>query len=170
MDSPGVEDSATYDLAQRDAYVFVALRGRPRVGIVRSLFHELEQLTTEDAELLVLIDESEVMVGLLRPSELREMIDLLKASAGLRERSRIAIYAPSPMVYGMNRMAQAFAGQALEGRYECSGQPTTRKSGCLPTRGDLKGMARVAPSTRCGAMAGRAAPGSNWSHPPLPTS
>jgi hypothetical protein len=118
MDSPGVDNSATYDLAQRDAYVFVTLRGRPRVGIVRSLFHELEQLTTEDAELLVLIDESEVMVRLLRPSELREMIDLLKASTGLRERSRIAIYAPSPIVYGMNRMAQAFAGQASEGRFE----------------------------------------------------
>jgi hypothetical protein len=118
MDSPGVDNAATYDLAQRDAYVFVTLRGRPRVGIVRSLFYELEQLTTEDAELLVLIDESEVMVRLLRPSELREMIDLYKASTGLRERSRIAIYAPSPIVYGMTRMAQAFAGQASEGRFE----------------------------------------------------
>jgi hypothetical protein len=118
MDSPGVDNAATYDLAQRDAFVFVTLRGRPRIGIVRSLFYELEQLTTEDAELLVLIDESEVMVRLLRPSELREMIDLYKASTGLRERSRIAIYAPSPIVYGMTRMAQAFAGQASEGRFE----------------------------------------------------
>lgn len=118
MDSPGADDSATYDLAQRDAYVLVTLRGRPRVGIVRSMFHDLEQLTTENAELLVLIDESEMMARLLHPSELREMIDVLKASKGLRERSRIAIYAPSPVVYGMNRMAQAFAGQASEGRLE----------------------------------------------------
>ena len=118
MDSPDVDDFATYDLAQRDAYVFVTLRGRPRVGIVRSLFHELEQLTTEDAELLVLVDESKVIARLLRPSELREMTDLLKACSRLRQRSRVAIYAPSPIVYGMNRMAQAFAGQASEGRYE----------------------------------------------------
>ena len=122
MDSPGVDDSATYDLAQREAYVLVTLRGRPRVEIVRSLFHDLEQLTeqltTEDAELLVLIDESEMMARLLHPSELRKMIGLLKDSKGLRQRSRIAIYAPSPVVYGMNRMAQAFAGQASEGRLE----------------------------------------------------
>ena len=117
MDSPGVDDSATYDLAQRDAYVLVTLRGRPRVGIVRSMFHDLEQLMT-DAELLVLIDESEMLARLLQPWELRKMIDVMKNSEGLRRRSRIAIYAPSPVVYGMNRMAQAFAGQASEGRLE----------------------------------------------------
>jgi hypothetical protein len=118
MDPPGVDGAATYDLEQRDAYVLVTLRGRPRVGIVRSMFRDLERLTTEDGELLVLIDESEMLARLLQPSELREMIDLLKGSKGLRQRSRIAIYAPSPVVYGMNRMAQAFAGQASEGRLE----------------------------------------------------
>ena len=46
------------------------------------------------------------------------MMDALKASAGLRHRSRIAIYAPTVFVYGLNRMAQAFAGEASEGRPE----------------------------------------------------
>ena len=116
MDSPGVDDFATYELVQRDAYVLVTLRGRPRVGIVRSMFNELEQMISDDAELLVLIDESEMTARLLGSSELREMINVLRASVGLRQRSRIAINAPSPIVYGMNRMAQAFAGQASEGR------------------------------------------------------
>ena len=44
------------------------------------------------------------------------MIDKLKASPGLSHRSRIAIYAPSNLVYGVNRMAQAFAGEEWEGR------------------------------------------------------
>ena len=86
--------------------------------MVVSMFHDLEQLTGDDAELLVLIDESEMKAALLGPHELRAMMDALKASAGLRRRSRIAIYAPSNLVYGLNRMAQAFAGQASEGRLE----------------------------------------------------
>jgi hypothetical protein len=107
-----------YELVERGEYIHVALRGRPRLQMVVSMFHELEQLTTHDAELRVLIDESDMKAALLSPSELRAMIDALKASAGLRHRSRIAIYAPSNLVYGLNRMAQAFAGVASEGRLE----------------------------------------------------
>jgi hypothetical protein len=75
-------------------------------------------LTTSDAELRVLIDESEITAALLSAGELRAMMDALKAAVGLRDRSRIAIYAPSSFVYGLNRMAQAFAGAASEGRLE----------------------------------------------------
>lgn len=107
-----------YELVQHDAYIDVALRGRPRLEMVVSMFRELEQLTTTDRELLVLIDESEMNAALLRPAELRAMIDALKASAGLHQRSRIAIYAPSNVDYGLNRMAQVFAGEASEGRLE----------------------------------------------------
>jgi hypothetical protein len=46
------------------------------------------------------------------------MMEAWKGSEGLRERSRIAIYAPSAVGYGVNRMAQAFAGTASEGRLE----------------------------------------------------
>jgi hypothetical protein len=114
---PDVDGTAPeYQLVQRDAYVHVALRGRPRLGMVVSMFAELERLTTNHAELLVLIDESEMKTALLGPTELRGMIAALKGSAGLRHRSRIAIYAPSDIAYGLNRMAQAFAGEASEGR------------------------------------------------------
>jgi hypothetical protein len=107
-----------YDLVKGDDYVRVALRGRPRLAMVVSMFAELEQLASDDAELLVLIDESEMKAALLSTGELRAMMDALKASAGLRHRSRIAIYAPAVFVYGLNRMAQAFAGEASEGRLE----------------------------------------------------
>ena len=105
-----------YQLGQRDAYVHVGLRGRPSLAGVVEMFGELERLTGKDAELLVLIDESELKVVLLSPTELRAMINALKSSPGLRHRSRIAIYAPSNIVYGMNRMAQAFAGDEWEDR------------------------------------------------------
>jgi hypothetical protein len=105
-----------YQLVEHDDYVHVALRGRPHLEMVVSMFHELEQLTTKDAELLVLIDESQMKAAVLRPGELRAMIDALRASLGLRHRSRIAIYAPSNLVYGLNRMAQGFAGEVWEGR------------------------------------------------------
>jgi hypothetical protein len=115
---PDAYSTASYDLVQHDAYVHVALRGRPRLAVVASMFADLERLTTDEGELLVLIDESEMKAGLLSPGELRAMIDELKRSAGLRYRSRIAIYAPSAVVYGLNRMAQAFAGEASEDRLE----------------------------------------------------
>jgi hypothetical protein len=37
-------------------------------------------------------------------------------SEGLRERSRIAIFAPTDPVYGLNRMAQGFGGAAAADR------------------------------------------------------
>jgi hypothetical protein len=121
MASEPPDSSATppgYELVQHGAYVDVALRGRPRLEMVVAMFGDLERLTSTGGELLVLLDESEMNATLLRPSELRAMIDAWKGFDGLRERSRIAIYAPSNVNYGLNRMAQAFAGKASEGRLE----------------------------------------------------
>ena len=44
-----------YQLVKGDDYVHIALRGRPRLAMVVSMFAELEQLASNDAELLVLI-------------------------------------------------------------------------------------------------------------------
>ena len=119
-DRPSGDSTASgyYQLVERGDYVHVVLHGRPRLKMVVSMFNELEQLTTPRSELRVLIDESDMKAGLLSPNELRAMMGALKASEGLRHRSRIAIYAPSTVVYGLNRMAQAFAGEASEGRLE----------------------------------------------------
>jgi hypothetical protein len=117
-ETPDVTSAPAYRLVERDDYVHIALRGRPSLNLVESMFADLERLTPDDGELLVLIDESEMKAVLLGPHELRAMMDALKASAGLRRRSRIAIYAPTNLVYGVNRMAQAFAGEASEGRLE----------------------------------------------------
>lgn len=108
--------ASEYRLVQRDTYVHVAIRGRPKLRTVVAMFGELEQLASSRDDLLVLIDESEMKAALLGPAELRTMIEALKGSAGLRHRSRIAINAPSNLIYGLNRMAQAFAGRDWEDR------------------------------------------------------
>jgi hypothetical protein len=126
-------DAPTHDLVQRDAHLDVVLRGRPALETFVALFAELEQLTTTDGELLVLIDESEIDAGLLGSPELRAMMAAWEGSDGLRERSRIAIYAPSDLVYGLNRMAR-----------RCS--PATRR------RADSRSSApKTPPETGCSA-------------------
>jgi hypothetical protein len=109
-------DAPTHDLVQRDAHLDVALRGRPALETFVALFAELEQLTPTDGELRVLIDESEIDAGLLGSPEIRAMMAAWEGSDGLRERSRIAIYAPSDLVYGLSRMAQAYGGTAADER------------------------------------------------------
>ena len=85
--------------------------------MVVAMFAELERLTTNDRELLVLIDASEMQAALLGPTEIRAMMNVWTSSAGLSERSRIAIYAPSDLVYGLARMAQVFGGSASDARF-----------------------------------------------------
>jgi hypothetical protein len=82
------------------------------------MLEDLERLPTNDAELRVLIDASESQAALLSPGEVRAILQTWKSCAGLRERTRIAIDAPSDLVYGLTRMAQAFGGNASEGRFE----------------------------------------------------
>jgi hypothetical protein len=109
-------EAPTYDLVSREAYVEVALRGRVRFEVVVALFAELERLTTTDGELLVLIDESETLAGLLGNTELRSMMGAWLGSDGLRNRSRIAIYTPSDLGNGLSRMAQLFGGGPADDR------------------------------------------------------
>jgi hypothetical protein len=109
-------DAPTYDLVQRDAHVDVVLLGRPRLGTVVALFAELERLTTREGELLVLIDESEIHAEAVGHTELRNMMGAWLESDGLRNRSRIAIYAPSDLLNGLTRMAQMFGGGPADDR------------------------------------------------------
>jgi hypothetical protein len=48
------------------------------------------------------------------------MMDAWRGSEGLRHRTRISVCAPSPVMYGLNRMAQVFAGSDSEGRIHVS--------------------------------------------------
>jgi hypothetical protein len=106
----------THDLVERDAHVDVVLRGRPRLETVVALFAELERLTSAESELLVLVDESEIYPEAVGNTELRNMMGAWLESDGLRNQSRIAIYAPSHLVNGLALMVQAFGGGPADHR------------------------------------------------------
>jgi hypothetical protein len=117
---PAPRLAGEYELVRHERYVDVTLLGKPDVELVCSMFHELEALTTSDDELLVLIDEREMDPAFISPQNLRLMMDAWRNSDGLRHHTRISVCAPSPVLYGLNRMAQAFAGSDSEGRLHVS--------------------------------------------------
>jgi hypothetical protein len=129
-----VVGSGRYEVVQHEHYVGVTLGGRPDLETVRSMFRELENLTTPGRELLVLIDESEMSPAFISPTNLRLMMDAWRGSEGLRSRARISVYAPSSVMYGLNRMAQTFAGQALEGRLHVSRSEDEARAWLLGSR------------------------------------
>jgi hypothetical protein len=123
-------DALTYDLVQRDAHVDVVLRGRPRLETVAALFAELERLTAADGELLILIDESEMDEGTLDSTELRAMMAAWEGSEGLRERSPIAIYAPTDPVTASTGWRRRTAGPQRTSGSRSSAPKTPPETGC----------------------------------------
>jgi hypothetical protein len=62
--------------------------------------------TLEHAEpAFVLIDESELKVSLIGPGDIQRIAQRWSGAAKLR-RAAIAVVAPNPVVYGLNRMFQ----------------------------------------------------------------
>jgi len=53
----------------------------------------------------VLIDESELKVGLFAPTDIQRIAQAWSSAERLR-RAPIAVLAPNPVVYGLNRMFQ----------------------------------------------------------------
>ena len=57
----------------------------------------------------VLMDESDLRPGLLLPSDIGGIVERWRALIA-RTTVRIAVYAPNPMIYGLNRLAESVAG------------------------------------------------------------
>jgi hypothetical protein len=57
----------------------------------------------------VLIDETDAGPGLLNPLDIRKWIDRWRTATALKA-GRIAVVAPTFVMFGLNRMAQGFAG------------------------------------------------------------
>jgi hypothetical protein len=92
------------------------LRGRPGRQLIVALLGELEALAASTDELRVLVDEREMSFALLGVVDVKEIVEAWRRSEALRTRARFAIFAPTSIAYGLNRMAQAFAGADGEGR------------------------------------------------------
>jgi hypothetical protein len=100
-----------YTIASDDDHVEVTLSGKLGYDSIAAMLTELDALasTALPATLSVLIDETEASPGLLNPLDIRRWIDNWKQAAALRQ-GRIAVVAPTLVMFGLNRMAQGLAG------------------------------------------------------------
>jgi hypothetical protein len=79
----------------------VTLSGALRAASILTLLDTLER----EAPAFVLIDESELKVGLIGPGDINRIAHRWSGAEKLR-RAAIAVVAPNKVVYGMNRMFQ----------------------------------------------------------------
>lgn len=90
----------TLRIGRRDG-VAVTLSGAMRATTIIALLNSLE--VAEPA--FVLIDESELKVGLIGPGDIQRIAHQWSIAKHLRD-ATIAVVAPNPVVYGLNRMFQ----------------------------------------------------------------
>jgi hypothetical protein len=81
---------------------------------IMGMLDELAELAAAalPARLNVLVDETDASPGLLGPSEVRRWIDRWKRAELMQ--GRLAVIAPSMVMFGLNRMAQGIAGADAE--------------------------------------------------------
>ncbi len=72
------------------------------------LLREFDERARESPGLRAILDESDLRVSQLRAGDVRRIIDAFRLARHIRS-ARVAIVAPTPVVYGLNRMAMAFA-------------------------------------------------------------
>jgi hypothetical protein len=99
-----------YSIQANGDLVDVSLSGRLDYETIRGMLDELAEMATAalPARLNVLVDETDASPGLLGPREIRSWIERWKR-AELME-GRLAVVAPSMVMFGLNRMAQGLAG------------------------------------------------------------
>jgi hypothetical protein len=90
------------------------LSGRLNYETIVGMLDELAELAAAalPERLKVLVDETEASPGLLGPREIRSWIDRWKR-AELVE-GRLAVIAPTAVMFGLNRMAQGLSGSNAE--------------------------------------------------------
>jgi hypothetical protein len=99
-----------YTIICGDDLVEVTLAGRLGYETIAAMLEELDALAIArlPAYLKVLVDETDASPGLLGLLEIRRWIDRWKR--GAVKHGRIAVVAPSLVMFGLNRMAQGVAG------------------------------------------------------------
>jgi hypothetical protein len=110
---------SSYTISSDAGLVLVTLAGRLTYETIAAMLEELDELATAGLpdKVNVLIDESDASPGLLRIAEIRRWIARWRKATALKE-GRIAVVAPTIVMYGLNRMAHAVAGAESEGHLE----------------------------------------------------
>jgi len=101
-----------YTIDSDGRLVEVTLAGRLGYETIAAMLEELEELATAALPigLAVLIDETDASPGLLGIGDVRKWIDRWKRATALMQ-GRIAVVAPTLVMFGLNRMAHGFAGK-----------------------------------------------------------
>jgi hypothetical protein len=95
-------------------HVEVVLSGRLNYETIGGMLAELAELALAalPARLNVLVDETDATPGLLGPGEIRKWIEGWKRAELMH--GRLAVVAPTLVMFGLNRMAQGLAGGDAE--------------------------------------------------------
>jgi hypothetical protein len=103
-----------YSIQARPDHVEVVLSGRLNYETILGMLDELSVLAAaaQPERLKVLVDETDASPGLLGPSEIRSWIARWKRAELMQ--GRLSVIAPSPVMFGLNRMAQAISGAEVE--------------------------------------------------------
>ena len=101
----------SYTIRSDEHHVEVTLSGRLDYDTIVAMLEELDELATATlpAPLTVLIDETEAGPGLLNPLDIGNWINRWQSATALRA-GRIAVVAPTFVMFGLNRMAHGLAG------------------------------------------------------------
>jgi hypothetical protein len=100
----------------RDIHV-VTLSGELHVAELMEIIVRLNILSEEQPSVDVLLDESDAEASLISQLDIRK-IARAWSDSNASKRLRIAVVAPAPVIYGVNRMVQALARS--EGRMKVS--------------------------------------------------
>jgi hypothetical protein len=100
-----------YTITSENHHVEVTLSGRLGYDTIAAMLTELDALANAalPVTLAVLVDETDASPGLLNPLDIRRWIDNWKLATALKA-GRIAVVAPTLVMFGLNRMAQGLAG------------------------------------------------------------
>ena len=105
-----------YEIRYSDGYFKVALTGTANVDGFGMYFQELLHHPRWTQNSLVLLDETSLNAHSISPHELRS---LAIKCCGRREKighSKFAVFTTSDLIFGFNRMFQAFAEDGLDAK------------------------------------------------------
>lgn len=104
-----------YTIDAHADHVEVVLGGRLTYETIAGMLADLAELARAalPERLKVLVDETDANPGMLGPREIRNWVDGWKRAELMH--GRMAVVAPTLVMFGLNRMAQGLAGDAADG-------------------------------------------------------
>ncbi len=111
---------STFEIAPAEDHLIVTLSGRATYATIVALLEDLDTRAAAHAGLRILVDEAELQAGWINPLDVRRIAERWGSATALRT-AWIAVFAPRPVIYGLNRMFQGLAAADAESRMHVFG-------------------------------------------------